>query len=963
MYGDCKRMKRKNLPIIFAAITVFFVSCGNTVSIGNANTNSKKALVSFSAFVNDASRAEKAEGSVINPSDVTEDDIKKVEFKLALVTTADDGTTTETPYKFNEGTSEETLVKTYSSIKEFEQAEFSLDIAAYTFYLDLFVQENVPVAENEPVIEDAAAQTKFIPVQSGKVTQTLKAGTNEITFSTKYVESGDISFSFLWDDADSRVSKVMIGLYSGTSDDALTAVKDFEPAQITPVKAEQKYTAVYNKSSVPNGSYQIGVTLYDKKDSVLNNFYYPLVVYGYKSFGQKDIENNYNKNYFITYQYNEGNVLTGKSVYFKEVFNQNTIVYLPDASCIERSGYDFKGWYTKENFAEDSLVKILDPAKMDELKDLTVYAKWFPKQDTSTSTTGTILFEDESIGYTITMTIDEPFTLNSGSASFDIVLSDGKDLVDDGLLVNPDEGAFPYLYTILVYGDKDINNFAKDDDNKFYDFMPSIAKETAEIQEGESHYTKPKLFLNPDVPLEVSGMYRVQVLLATSPQNLIYEFFDIPVENTISYQEDVTESGGDISENLKNVLKNRQNAEITVKLTGAAKEDESRDYEVIPGTLSQLASALWDVGILDNNIINLDLSELTDVETIPGGVFYSDSKGRPKEFSSIILPESLTAINEYAFKNCQTLSSVTIPASVTTISPKAFYGCSNLTNIEISPDNNNFEVRKNENAEGTDLILVEKASDSNYGDTIIWQYFPADAENVVLNYSAELYTGIKAIGDYVYQNITSIKEIESFGDIKVIGIGAYKSASGLSKINLNGVKIIDEEAFWDLANGCEINSTECSLQGINKKVFSNIHSWDGSNSDNYVYNISFSDTAYYYVLDPAALEDGDNWNWKEYVKGVLAGTDYSAVFNAAEPPTWSLKLEEVKADLESVDYNDPRHSRYGWGPSDGDEDPPLEEEVLVRSNAEKYRDEYFNQATYQLIVPLVRNDPNDPNND
>ena len=48
-----------------------------------------------------------------------------------------------------------------------------------------------------------------------------------------------------------------------------------------------------------------------------------------------------------------------------------------------------------------------------------------------------------------------------------------------------------------------------------------------------------------------------------------------------------------------------------------------------------------------------------------------------------IIPEGVTTIGEYAFKDCSSLTSITIPDSVTTIGKCAFYNCSSLTSIVI----------------------------------------------------------------------------------------------------------------------------------------------------------------------------------------------------------------------------------------------------------------------------------------
>ena len=54
-----------------------------------------------------------------------------------------------------------------------------------------------------------------------------------------------------------------------------------------------------------------------------------------------------------------------------------------------------------------------------------------------------------------------------------------------------------------------------------------------------------------------------------------------------------------------------------------------------------------------------------------------------KEVTSITIPESVSSIGNYAFRNCSGLTSVTIPESVSSIGEYAFCGCSGLTSITI----------------------------------------------------------------------------------------------------------------------------------------------------------------------------------------------------------------------------------------------------------------------------------------
>lgn len=50
----------------------------------------------------------------------------------------------------------------------------------------------------------------------------------------------------------------------------------------------------------------------------------------------------------------------------------------------------------------------------------------------------------------------------------------------------------------------------------------------------------------------------------------------------------------------------------------------------------------------------------------------------------LVIPETITAIQSYAFYNCSGITSITIPNSVTTIGDKAFYGCNNIERATLS---------------------------------------------------------------------------------------------------------------------------------------------------------------------------------------------------------------------------------------------------------------------------------------
>ncbi len=71
------------------------------------------------------------------------------------------------------------------------------------------------------------------------------------------------------------------------------------------------------------------------------------------------------------------------------------------------------------------------------------------------------------------------------------------------------------------------------------------------------------------------------------------------------------------------------------------------------------------------------------IRDLPNGS-NDDVKGLiERSLTSIIIPDGVTSIGNYAFSNCANLANITIPESVTSIGSYAFSNCANLANISI----------------------------------------------------------------------------------------------------------------------------------------------------------------------------------------------------------------------------------------------------------------------------------------
>ncbi|MCZ7640133.1 MAG: leucine-rich repeat domain-containing protein [Verrucomicrobia bacterium] len=123
--------------------------------------------------------------------------------------------------------------------------------------------------------------------------------------------------------------------------------------------------------------------------------------------------------------------------------------------------------------------------------------------------------------------------------------------------------------------------------------------------------------------------------------------------------------------------------------------------------------------------------------------------------TSVVIPDSVTSIGDWAFGNCTGLTSVVIPDSVISIESWAFSRCAGLTHVVI-PDS----VTR----------IGERAFSGCTGLT-----------NVVIG------NGVGEIGDLAFANCTGLTRVVIPDRVGSIGCGAFSGCSGLSSIEVGSV--------------------------------------------------------------------------------------------------------------------------------------------------------------------------------
>ena len=165
----------------------------------------------------------------------------------------------------------------------------------------------------------------------------------------------------------------------------------------------------------------------------------------------------------------------------------------------------------------------------------------------------------------------------------------------------------------------------------------------------------------------------------------------------------------------------------------------------------------------------------------------------------VVLPESITTIDEEAFWECESLLEITIPASVTEIGVCAFSGCKNLK-INISPENKHYETIEN------NLYT--------FGGAVLIQYFLKENAN-----SFEIPDAVTEIAECAFYKESSLESVSIPGGFEVIGKYAFFACEALNDVRItDGIEVIGESAF-ELCNNITSINIPASVKEIGKNAF------------------------------------------------------------------------------------------------------------------------------------------------
>ena len=171
---------------------------------------------------------------------------------------------------------------------------------------------------------------------------------------------------------------------------------------------------------------------------------------------------------------------------------------------------------------------------------------------------------------------------------------------------------------------------------------------------------------------------------------------------------------------------------------------------------------------------------IPDSVTNIGDYAFSDCRS----LTDIVIPDGVTSIGDYAFSGCRSLSSVVIPDSVTSIGDWAFNGCKSLADIVIPSSITSIGDYAFEGCSALTSIVIPN------GVTSIGDCAFANCSSLT---DIVIPDGVTGIGKFAFDGCSSLSSLVIPDSVSCIGGSAFKNCSSLSSlvipesvVNLNG---------------------------------------------------------------------------------------------------------------------------------------------------------------------------------
>ncbi len=201
-----------------------------------------------------------------------------------------------------------------------------------------------------------------------------------------------------------------------------------------------------------------------------------------------------------------------------------------------------------------------------------------------------------------------------------------------------------------------------------------------------------------------------------------------------------------------------------------------------------------------------------NVKTIPGNAF-SNFTGLT---GSIIIPDSVKTIGNYAFLGCSGITSLTIGKSVSTIGTNAFRNCSALASVAFNADSCAFMGNY-----GNVFSNCTNAVTLSIGENVKTIPGYAFSNFTGLTGSIIIPDSVKTIGENAFSGCTNIDTLIIGNVVLSIGQSAFSGCSGLTGVLYipNSVTTIGQSAFYNCSSLTGLLNIPNSVTNIGRNAF------------------------------------------------------------------------------------------------------------------------------------------------
>ena len=243
----------------------------------------------------------------------------------------------------------------------------------------------------------------------------------------------------------------------------------------------------------------------------------------------------------------------------------------------------------------------------------------------------------------------------------------------------------------------------------------------------------------------------------------------------------------------------------------------------------------WSLNTQDSTLTITGSGEMTNWHGDPDFAPWYDYKSYIKYVS---LPDGVTSIGDWAFRDCSGLTSIEIPNSVTGIGSDAFDGCSGLTSVTIGNRVTSIGNTAFSYCTGLTSVTIPN-SVTGIGDYAFYECYRLTSVtigNSVTSIGSSAFGGcssmtsvtipssVTIIGEGAFFLCNGLTSVTIPNSVTSIGGSAFLGCSGLSSVTIgNSVTGIGDKAFKDCTGLTFVTNYAATPQSINSNVFDNVN--------------------------------------------------------------------------------------------------------------------------------------------